>query len=212
MVHSTLIFLLGLGAFLSLFTVGIVLATKAHKKTVAHMAAFADRLGFTLVPGARKLDYPRITGVVRGKPVEFFNFVTGSGKSRTHWVAVSVAPAVAVALTFRITRQGFVSKLQSLFGAKEITVGDKAFDDRWFIETNQPDFFRAALLPEVRVKLDAAAAGARKHVNVEFKLENGLVRYAEVGGFSEETLARYEAMLPLLCDLADVAEVSASME
>jgi hypothetical protein len=206
-----LIFLVITGLFAGLFTVGLVLATKAHKKTVARMAAFAERLEFTVVPGARKLDYPRITGVVRGKQVEFFNYATGSGKSRTHWVAVSVAPAVPVALTFRITRQGLVSKLQTLFGAKEITVGDKAFDDRWFIETNRPDFFRAALLPEVRVKIDAAAVSARKHVNIEFKLEDGRVRYAEVGAFNEETLARFEAMLPLLWELADLAELETSM-
>jgi hypothetical protein len=209
--HDGIIFLIILGMFFGVFAGGIVLATKAHKKTVARMAAFAERLGFTVVPGAGRWDCPRVAGVVRGKRVEFFNYTTGSGKSRTHWVAVSVEPAVRVALTFRITRQGFVSTLQSLFGAKEITVGDKSFDDRWFIETNKPDFFRAALLPEVRVKIDAAAASARKHVNIEFKLEDGRVRYAEVGGFSEETLARYEAMLPLLCDLADVAEVETSM-
>jgi hypothetical protein len=204
-------FLLVIGGFIGFFVVMISFAMKAHRQMVARLEAFARRLGFTVIPAARKTDYPRIIGTVRGKQVEFFSYTTGSGKSRRHWVAVGVTPAVRVALTFRITRQGFVSTLQSLFGAKEIAVGDKAFDDRWFIETNKPDYFRAALLPEVRVKIDAAAAGARKHVNVEFKLEDGRVRYAEVGAFSEETLARYEAMLPLLCDLADLAEVETSM-
>jgi hypothetical protein len=209
--RTRFIFLLILAGFFGLFAVGMVFAAKAHKKMITRMGAFAERMGFVLLPGARKMDVPRITGVMRGKQVEFFNYVTGSGKSRTHWVAVAVTPAVRVALTFRITKQGFISKLQSLFGAKEITVGDKAFDDRWFIETNKPDFFRAALLPEVRMKIDAAAAAARKHVNIEFKLEEGRVRYAEIGTFSEETLARYEAMLPLLWELADLAELEQSM-
>jgi len=203
-----LVFVVG---FIGVFAAGIYFSIKAHRNMVARMSAFAERLGFVLVQGARKTDLPRITGVVRGKQVEFYNYVTGSGKSRTNWVAVSVTPVVGVTLTFRITRQGFLSKLQALFGAKEITVGDKAFDGRWYIETNKPDFFRAALLPEVRLKIDAASLAARKHVNVEFKLAEGRVRYAEVGGFSDETLARYEALLPLLCDLADVAEVETTM-
>jgi len=210
MSHEILPLLLAVG-FVGVFAAIIYYSIKAQRKMIARVTAFAERRGFVLVPGARKMDSPRITGMVRGKQVEFFSYSTGSGKSRTHWVAVSVAPAVGVALTFRITRQGFVSKLQSLFGAKEITVGEKAFDDRWFIETNKPEFFRAALLPEVREKIEAAATAARKHVNIEFKLENGLVRYAEIGVFSEETLMRYEAMLPLLWELADLAELEMSM-
>jgi len=175
------------------------------------MAVFAGRLGFTLVPGARKTDYPRITGTVRGKHLEFFNYTTGAGKSRVHWVAVSVAPSVPARLTFRLSRQGLLSKVQEFFGASEITVGDPVFDGQWFIETNRPEFFRAALLPELRAKIEAARAVAPKQVRGEFRLEDGRVRYAEQGTFSEERCGRYEAMLPLLCDLADVAEVEASM-
>jgi hypothetical protein len=47
--------------------------------------------------------------------------------------------------------------------------------------------------------------------NIEFKLEDGRVRYAEVGAFNAETLARFEAMLPLLWELADLAELETSM-
>lgn len=151
---------------------------------------------------------PRITGSLRGKQVELSSYTTGSGKSRKTWAAISVMPTQAVALTFSISRQGFLTKLQTLFGAREITVGDRAFDDRWFIQTNKPDFFQAALLPELRAKIDAAASGGARG---EFKLQDGAVRYAEQGGFTDERCARYEALLPLLCDLADVAEVEASL-
>jgi hypothetical protein len=200
---------LAFGGFAALVVLGAWGGLRARRKTHARMAVLAERLGLEFVAAKTWTDNARITGSVRGKRVEFFNYTTGSGKSRKSWSALSVAPATSGSLTFALCKQGFVTKVRALFGAKEITVGDKAFDDRWFIQTNQPDFFRAALIPELRAKLDAALSGAMKGGDI--KLEAGAVRHAEQGGFSEERCARYEALLPLLCDLADVAEVSSSM-
>lgn len=199
--------------FIGIFAAGVVLAVwggfRARRKAHERMAALAGRLGLEFVAAKGWTGHARITGSVRGKRVEFFNYTTGSGKSQKHWSAVSVTPASTGSLTFALCKQGFVTKVRALFGAKEITVGDAAFDARWFIQTNQPDFFRAALMPELRVKLDAALAGAMKGGKI--KLEAGAVRYEEQGTFTAERCARYEALLPVLCDLADVAEVSASM-
>lgn len=200
---------LAFGGFAALAMLSAWGAFRARRIAHERLAALAGRLGLEFVAAKTWTDLASITGTLRGKRVEFFNYTTGSGKSRKSWSALSVAPAVAGSLTFVLCKQGFLTKVRALFGAKEITVGDAAFDARWFIQTNQPDFFRAALIPELRTKLDAALAGAIK--GGEIKLEAGAVRYAEQGTFSAERCARYEALLPLLCDLADVAEVSASM-
>ena len=148
---------------------------------------------------------PEVQGWYRGKRVRFYTYTTGSGKSRTHWAAVSATPPEPSPLTLRISRQGVGSKVRALFGAKEIELGDAAFDRRWFIETDAPDFLRAAILPEVRTRLDRIAQRSRAGT---YETVAGAVRYAEVGGFdSIERGERYIEALEAVCDLADVAEV-----
>jgi hypothetical protein len=170
------------------------------------MRRLAGALGLEFVDARPKLGLfypePRAAGALRGKAVQLFNYTTGSGKSRRTWSAIGVTPAVAGGLTFAIKRQGFGSKLQELFGAKEITVGDPEFDRAWFIQTNEPEFLRAALLPEVREKFRSLPG--------VFKLEQGRVLYAEEGMFSDAARCRrFEAVVALACDLADIAEVHA---
>ncbi|HEY9249269.1 MAG TPA: hypothetical protein VIO38_09065, partial [Rariglobus sp.] len=161
----------------------------------------------TFVPGTGWFGAPRITGMMRGKQVEVFTFTTGAGKSRKTWAAASARTATPVRLTWVISPRGFATKVRVFFGAKGIATGDPAFDGRWFVQTNNPEFLRAALLPELRAKIDAVSGGRAKG---EFRLEGGVVRYAEQGGFGGERCDRYEALPPVLCDLADVAEVEAA--
>lgn len=177
-----------------------------QRRARENLRTLADRLGLNLV--SRKVAWigteHSVEGELQGKRVRFWAYTTGSGKSRQHWVEVAVAPRRPVALEFRIEPQGFRTSLAAFLGAKEIEVGDPAFDRAWFIRTNAPDAFAAALLPEIRDQLTAArAAGAQ----AAFRLDGGWVRYAEGGGFAErKRLTRLESLLPLLLDLADVAE------
>ncbi|MBI2497546.1 MAG: hypothetical protein HYV75_06395, partial [Opitutae bacterium] len=99
------------------------------------------------------------------------------------------------------------SKLMELFGVREIQVGDPAFDAAWFVRTNQPEYLAAALVPAIRAKFMAETGDPRN--TGTYKLENGVVRYTEMGGLSPAAVERFAAKLPLLQDLADVAEVSA---
>ena len=94
------------------------------------------------------------------------------------------------------------------FGAKEIQIGDPAFDRDWFIRTNQPEFLAAALVPAIRAKLTALNHFASEK---PFQLEGGLVQLSTPGTFgNDKVVARLEACLPLLLDLADLTEVYAS--
>lgn len=170
----------------------------------------AETLGLTPEPGAPKWKWfypaPRATGTIRGKRVELFSYTTGAGKSRRHWVAISAAPSVAGSLTLSLARQGLATRVLELFGAKEVQVGDPAFDQRWFIRTNQPDFVRAALLPELRLKL--AALDAADALRGSFELKDGVVKYAEEGSFYDDArCSRFAAVADVVCDLADIAEV-----
>ncbi|GAB1489752.1 hypothetical protein MASR2M8_22060 [Opitutaceae bacterium] len=172
--------------------------------------ALAARLGLTLEPGKPKLGLfhpaPRASGVIRGKRVAFFTFATGSGKSRVVWAAITIIPPNAGGLTFNIDRQGLLTKLIELFGMKEIQIGDPDFDAKWFIQTNQPDFFRAAFLPELRTKLTELSNRGR--LRGAITLKDGVVMYRERGSFYNEAQCdRMAGVVDLACDLADVAEV-----
>ena len=65
----------------------------------------------------------------------------------------------------------------------------------------------AALVPSIRARLMAEKDGRR---GARYRLKDGLVQYHEHGYFTGvEAVERLERQLPLLHELADVAEVAA---
>jgi hypothetical protein len=204
--------------FMAVMGLVVWAAAKQSRRTMDNLRQAAATLGLQFVekPPALGIFYTdsRATGQLRGKRVELYPFATGSGKSRVQWSAVSAAVLAPTGLTFHLQRQGFGTKLIAFFGAKEITVGDEEFDGDWFIQTNQPEFLRQALLPELRAKITTLVRelGAQAR-GMEFKLEQNVVRYAEIGSFaSGDTCRRCERAADLVGDLADVAEVFAEQQ
>ena len=193
-------------------------AARQTKLAAENVRRMAGKLGleFAVKPPTLGLFYSeaRATGQMRGKQVTLFPFATGSGKSRVQWSAVSAAVPTPTSLTFHLRRQGFGTKIMELFGAREIQVGDAEFDGLWFVQTNQPEFFREALLPELREKINALVRELGTQARgMEFKLEQNSVRYAEIGSFSQEDCCqRCLRAADIVCDLADVAEVSAEQK
>jgi len=186
------------------------LGAKSSQKVWRNGQRLAETLGLTPAHGVPTGQWfypaPRAAGTIRGKRVELFTYTTGSGKSRRHWAAISAAPRAAGGLTLSLARQGFATRVLELFGAKEVQVVDPAFDQRWFIRTNQPEFVRAALLPELRMKL--AALDATHALRGSFELKDGVVKYAEEGGFYDDArCTRFAAVADVVCDFADIAEV-----
>lgn len=207
MPYLFVVFFVGAGTFI------IWQAIAKSRKSATNLQALAKRLG---------LDYRQqkfgafetagaATGKLKGREVGFHQFTTGSGKSQLKWCAVSVFPQKTGRLTFDFHGQGWLSKVEALFGAREATVGDDTFDKTWFLRTNEPEFLGAALVPEIREKLMEAQTAGGPAGN--FRLEKGTVRYAEIGDFSSDSVcARLEQMLPVLNDLADIAEVAAARD
>jgi hypothetical protein len=192
-----------------LFAGGGYAAVRSAQRTLTRMRAFAERhglqaaersaLGFTWIES--------MEGVQSGRKLRYWTYTTGSGKSRVTWSAVGVEPRADGGLEFEITQQHFGSKILEFFGAKEIQVGDPVFDAAWFVRTNQPEFFAAALVPSIREQMMAAPGKTRSG---QYKLADGRVRYAEKGSWSQAgVLERLEQQVPLLQALADVAEVAA---
>lgn len=183
-------------------------AVQHQKKVRANLQALAARLGLQVTGDPKGLQASGgVAGTYQGRPVRFWTYSTGSGKSRRTWCAVGVKPRAHGGLEFELQRQGFGTKIMEWFGAKEIQVGDPAFDRDWFIRTNQPDFLAAALVPEIRAKLTALRQAATEK---PFRLAAGEVQFSVPGTFgNDQVIARLESGLPLLFDLADIAEVFA---
>ncbi len=210
--------LLMIGLFVAMIVFTIGAAARQSRRAMENVRQMAETLGlqFAEKPPTLGLFYTdaRADGQMRGKRVELFPFWTGSGKSRVRWSAVSAAVPVATTLTFHLRRQGLGTKFMELFGAKEIEVGDAEFDRAWFIQTNQPDYFGGALLPELRAKINSLVRELGTQARgMEFKLEQSVVRYAEIGSFSNgDCCKRCLRAMDIVCDLADVAEVLAGQE
>jgi len=189
--------------------VGVLCAMSAARKTRQTMRTLAERLGLSIVQPEPVLGFiaqsPTVEGLRRGKYLRIHTFSTGSGKSRKTWAAVS-ARTRGRSLAFTLESQGIGSKIKEMFGVKEITVGDRLFDEAWFVRAEPAEFFRIALIPELRERLMAGRTAGLKGV---FRCEQGEVRYAEVGGFADPgKVERYLLAADLCCDLADVADVA----
>lgn len=187
----------------------IWLESKKWKQALANLGAVATRLGLELkvVKHAFGLQQASLEGSLQGKAVRFWSYTTGSGKSQRRWVAVGAQPRQCGQLKFRLDPQGLGTRVAEFFGAKEIQVGERRFDEAWFVRTNAPEVFGAALVPEIREKLLAArTAGATG----SYRLEDGWVVYAEQGSFAPSGVVdRLESLVPALLDLADVVEFCA---
>jgi hypothetical protein len=149
-----------------------------------------------------------VAGTLRGKQVRFAEFSTSSGKSQVSWVELAVV-APARTFEFSLKRKHLGWKLVEMF-VHSVTVNDPAFDERWHIQTNQPETVRAMLVPELRAKLTASDL---RNIRGQFSLFGGSMRYIETGGFASKlAVAHLEGEIELVSDLADAAEVAAGEE
>ena len=140
--------------------------------------------------------------------MRFWTYSTGAGKSRRQWIVAGVDTPAGGEVAFALQAQGVLTKITEFFGAKEIRIGDAQFDAEWFVTTNRPVEFAAALLPVVRQKLSALRAAGAKGT---YSRKEGWVCYVEQGSFANaDAVARLEAALPVLADLADIVDVCAA--
>ncbi len=201
--EPALIFLLFFGIMAAAFWFGL----RAHKRLVAEFATWAAGQGLTVREGPWWSTPLEAAGTRAGRRVEVSTFTTGSGKSRTTWLAV-VVKGVPGRLELSLVRQGFGTKISEWFGTKEIEVGDSAFDARWFVRSNRAEFVAAALLPEIRTRIDEVANLGGRSLKIEVK--DGRAKYVEQGGISTKSMQRAERVFPLLEELVALAEVEAA--
>lgn len=199
-------------AIMALFAIvggsAVVNALKQQRKARGQLAALAGRLGLQLQRQPFKLGFeppPTVEGQYRKRAVRFFIYTTGTGKSRTTWSTVSAAVGGAGTFTLDLHPENFLGRIATALGLQDIRVGDPAFDQAFIVKSSDPSYAAAALLPEIRTRLLAERQhGANGHLTIK----DGLVCYAETGGFDREgRVTRLAGMLEAACDLAELAEV-----
>ena len=194
--------------FLVLAGIAIVGVLKQQRKAREQLAGLASRFGLELRRQEAKLGFeppPTVAGRYRNRAVRFFNYTTGAGKNSTTWSAVAATVGGAGGFTLELFPENFLTRIATALGMQDIRVGDPAFDQAFIIRSNDATYAAAALLPEIRARLLAERPpSARGHLSIK----DGEVRYAEVGAFDNEArVTRLAAMLEVVCDLAEVAEV-----
>lgn len=192
-----------------MFVVAISVGMRQGKRARVNLQRLAADLGLEAIQPPKRRFLPAgmgsVKGNYRGRFVRIYSYTTGSGKSRTHWCAIEAKVQNPAKLTFNISRESFLTRTVKVFGMQEARVGDEMFDRAFFMRTNQAEYLRMALIPEVRSRMlgHQKIAGSRG----SFTANDLGVKYAEVGSFSNERLiSRFPQAVEVVCDLADIVE------
>ncbi|WP_221031355.1 hypothetical protein [Actomonas aquatica] len=189
----------------------VLLAKRHARKSSENTRRLAIELGLSIAEQPPVFGVfsrrPEVAGEREGKLTRLERFSTGSGKNRQQWVALAVRPRLRGRLEFRLSPESFGNKVRGLFGYKEIKVGDPRFDRDWYVETNLEAFFRDALLPELRERLQQLRQEGLKG---RFETHDGDVRYVEPGSLgSDGQRRRLVLAADMVSTLAEVVEVAA---
>ena len=201
-------------AIAPLFTgVMLWLAFRHAKKTGATIEVFARELGLDVRKKPPVLGIfqglPEVVGERQGRQVRIYQFPKGSGKNSQTWSALVMGRVRSTNLQVTLSGQGAYTKFRSFFGAEEIEVEDRASNDRWFIETNDPTFLQVALFGKACAAIDATQSDGRTPKG-RFRLKDGEMRYEEKGSLSDaDRRERMELAITAGQELLDVAAVHA---
>ena len=200
------LFLTFLAAFFGLM---IFLSRRQTGRANDSLAGAASRLNLTLnrKPPVLGLfeSIATVAGPYRGRNVRFFNYTTGSGKSRTSWSAVAATCSGGAPFSLELATENFLTRLGEKLGMQDIKTGDPAFDQTFVVQSSDPNYAAAALLPEISANLLAQRqAGARG----TWRIKDGEVRYSEIGSFGDAgRTERLAAAIETICYLAEIADI-----
>jgi hypothetical protein len=97
-----------------------------------------------------------LAGTVEGRRVELFSFVRGEDQV----VTISISEVRTGRLQLEIEREGFLSQVEKLVGAREVETGDPRFDRRFYIHTSHEGPTKELLDRKVRRALRRAEVDA----------------------------------------------------
>lgn len=209
---AIIVFLLGL----SVIIVFTIVSTLKKRDRADHMRLLGEQLGvhvsggepfFASIEWLSFIKKPTwVSGDYRGGPLEIWHFTRGSGKNSSPYIGMRLGLDNPRGLSFKFHKEGFFSKIGKKLGMEDVQVGDPRFDKDFIVKCSDPDFIRAALLPEIKERFYQAyeTHGA---IGV-LKLEKNELYYEEGGRIrSDELRARFVALIDLCADLRETVNV-----
>lgn len=125
------------------------LRRQAIAATEAAWERFAEAKGLTLRPSSGSFgaeEEPRVGGDLDGVSVAF-KLANMDGS----WGVMAVGvPRAPLAVHLEVVREGMLEKIAKFFGAKDLILGDAAFDPQYLVRVTNDDAGRALLTPPVR--------------------------------------------------------------
>ena len=161
----------------------------------------AARTGLTL-EGGSWLVKPRLHGEYRRHTLELTTYTESSGtpgdsSSATYTLITLYLTNNSKMLA--ISPSGLTGAISKALGMQDVQIGNEAFDKRFTIKSQPPEF--AGELLGGDTMLCDSIAGLRKSGWFELRVEGSQMTYRESG--RETNLDRLEAIFNTLCDLAD---------
>ncbi|MEO0794358.1 MAG: hypothetical protein AAFX93_04295 [Verrucomicrobiota bacterium] len=152
----------------------------------------------------------RIEGPFRGHILKIYNYSQSNGGqngSSTPYFAIVLELKNTRDLKFKLSSEGFFSKIGKALGMQDIQTGDPIFDETFVVKSSDTSFAREGLLPEIRQQfLTAKQQCSRTFGGIQLKNNN--LRYDRVGHLSKEQDRTEAAMLSkAMADLADAIEI-----
>lgn len=124
----------------------LVWYSAARRKGANKWTSFAKKHGLShQSPGFMEGGYGSMGGKMDGRDVTVYTYSTG-GRSRVVWTVASVRSSSPKAVTFSVGAKGFDGTVYKAFGAQDIVIGIKDFDDAFMIQSNPPELASALLL------------------------------------------------------------------
>ena len=118
----------------------------ANRNSANEWTSFAQKHGLShQPPGFIEGGYGLMSGNMDGRGVTFHTYSTG-GRHKVVWTVASVRSSSPKAVTFSVGAKGFGGEVYKAFGAQDIVIGLKDFDDVFMIQSNPPELASALLL------------------------------------------------------------------
>ena len=118
----------------------------ANRNSANEWTSFAQKHGLShQPPGFIEGGYGLMSGNMDGRGVTFYTYTTG-GRHKAVWTVASVRSSSPKAVTFSVGAKGFGGEVYKAFGAQDIVIGLKDFDDVFMIQSNPPELASALLL------------------------------------------------------------------
>lgn len=192
-------------AFFVLFFVFIIKQGKKNKANLNHQfSALAEKLGVDFIKSSNSFwaaNYPKLQGLIKGKSFLLQMYAVRSGKTTIIYTTARLYCNAPV--TFRITREGFLSGIGKAFGMQDIEIGDPEIDDAYIIKCSDKEL-PAHLFDQ---RISALFKSVKGEIRGTLELKANTLSYTEATQINNDTSReKFERMTTVLLTLGEKLE------